>query len=66
MTWDGKRGPTWTHEHLRECEAREVMRWPRERRQAYYAKVKAARGEAGLRELVEAVNEQWRLNGELR
>ena len=40
------------------------MRWPRERRQAYYAKVKAARGEAGLRELVEAVKEQWRAHGE--
>lgn len=66
MTWDGTKGATWTVEHLRACEAREVMRWPRERRQAYYAKVKAVRGEAGLRELVEAVNEQWRLNGELR
>lgn len=50
---------TWGEKHRKECEAREVMRWSREKRAEYYADVKKRRGEAALKELIEEVNKQW-------
>ena len=43
-----------------ECEARWVMRQPREQRAAYYEDVKKKRGEASLSKLIEDVREQWK------
>lgn len=48
-------------EHLRNCEARTVMRWPKERRQSFYARVLKHRGKSGLNDLKERVNEQWKI-----
>lgn len=53
---------TWGETHRRECEARSVMRWPQERRQAYYAEVKKRRGDAALRGLVTEASKQWKLS----
>lgn len=50
---------TWGEKHRKECEAREVMRWSREKRAEYYADVKKRRGETALKELIEEVNKQW-------
>ena len=35
------------------------MKWSREARQDYYAKVKAKRGEAEMQQLVDEVKRQW-------
>lgn len=50
---------TWGEKHRKECEAREVMRWPREKRVEYYANVKKCRGETAAQELINNVREQW-------
>lgn len=50
---------TWTETHRHECEAREVLKWDRERRLAYYGQVKAKRGEAAMQRLVDEVKRQW-------
>lgn len=54
-----KKSCTWSETFRRECEAREVMRWEREKRQGYYADVKKRRGEKALQSLVDEVNRQW-------
>lgn len=50
---------TWSEKHRRECEARTVLRWPREKRTEYYADVKKRRGDAAAQELIRNVREQW-------
>jgi len=37
------------------------MVWPRERRQEYYARVKAVRGDAAAAVLIADVNREWRM-----
>lgn len=50
---------TWSEAHRAACEARTVMRWPRENRASYYAEVKKKRGEKARADLVAAVNAAW-------
>ena len=50
---------TWGEKHRQECEAREVMRWSREKRAEYYGDVMKRRGEAAAQELIKNVREQW-------
>jgi hypothetical protein len=50
---------TWGEKHRKECEARTVMRWEREKRTAYYADVKKRRGEAEAQELIKEAKVQW-------
>ena len=50
---------TWGEKHRRECEARSVLRWPREKRTEYYADVKKRRGNAAAQELIRAVRAEW-------
>lgn len=47
-----------------ECEARWVMRLPKEERQAYYAMVKERRGEAAAQRLVADVRKLWSEKGQ--
>lgn len=56
----GQQSCTWSEEHRFACEAREVMRWPGEKRKDYYAKVKINRGESALATLIAVVNREWR------
>lgn len=42
------------------CEAREVMRWPSEKRRNYYVMVAEKRGEEAARKLTRDVSEAWR------
>ena len=53
---------TWSEAWRAECEAREVMRWSREKRAEYYADVKKLRGEAAAQELIKNVREQWTIS----
>ena len=53
---------TWGDQHRKECEAREVMRWSREKRTEYYSDVKKRRGDAALKELIEEVKKQWTIS----
>lgn len=55
-----KQNCTWAEKHRRECEARTVMRWDKDRRNAYFSDVKKKRGEAAAKELIGEVNEQWK------
>lgn len=50
---------TWSEEWRAQCEARSVMRRPKEERAAYYADVKRYRGEKGLQDLIERVRNEW-------
>lgn len=50
---------TWGENHRRECEARTVLRWPREKRTEYYADVKKRRGDAAAQELIRTVRAEW-------
>ena len=50
---------TWGEKHRLECETREVLRWDRLTRLAYYADVKKKRGETAAQELTKNVREQW-------
>lgn len=50
---------TWSPQHLATCEAREVMRWPGQKRAEYYADVKKRRGDAAAQELIKEVKKQW-------
>jgi len=54
--------PDCTHSeaHRAACEARTVMRWPRSRRQDFYALVKKVRGEQAARELSQNVSDEYR------
>jgi hypothetical protein len=56
--------PAWTYtdQFRHECEARRVMRLPKDEREATYAHVARARGPAAARELIEEVKRQWKLN----
>ena len=51
---------TYTEQHRAECEARDVMRMPKERRDKYYSGVKKNRGEAAVLKLIEEVKRQWK------
>ena len=53
---------TWGEKHRRECEARTVLRWSREKRAEYYADVKKRRGEAAAKDLVTEVKRQWHIS----
>lgn len=53
---------TWGESHRRECEARSVMRWSREKRTEYYANVKKRRGDAAAQELIREVRKQWNIS----
>lgn len=43
-----------------ECEARQVLKWPKERRAKYYAMVVEKRGTAAAQALRDAVNVEWK------
>lgn len=51
---------TWSEQYRAQCEARVVMRWPKEKRQAYYRQVAKTRGEAAARALIAAVRREWK------
>jgi hypothetical protein len=51
---------TWGEKYRKECEARVVMRWKKDRRQAYYQKVAKTRGKAAARALIAAVRQEWK------
>lgn len=61
----GEERPTWTEQHRRECEARQVMKLSHDERRAYYLAVRVKRGEDAARELVTEVNRQWKKANEL-
>lgn len=48
-------------EFRRECEAREVMKWPKEQRVAHYQAIKEIRGQKAADELVAEVKRQHQL-----
>lgn len=50
---------TFTERFRQECEAREVLGWDKGRRRAYYAQVKAKRGEQAMQQLVADVKRLW-------
>ena len=50
---------TWSREHLQQCEAKAVMRLPREKRVEYYAAVLKQRGKAAMEDLRSRVNAAW-------
>ena len=50
---------TWSEQYRAQCEARIVMRWEKDRRQAYYQKVAKTRGEAAACALIAAVRQEW-------
>jgi hypothetical protein len=50
---------TWGEAHRLQCEARQVMRWDRLTRLAYYADVKKKRGQAAAQHLIEETKKQW-------
>ena len=56
-----KPGCTHSEQHRAACEARTVMRWPKQRRQDFYALVKKSRGEHAARKLAAEVSEQWKI-----
>lgn len=47
---------------MQACEARHVMRWPREKRANYYEDVLKKRGPAALAELKRRVGAAWKTN----
>jgi hypothetical protein len=49
---------THTEQHRLECEARTVMGWTKEKRQAFYAGVKKNRGDNAVKELIGEVKRQ--------
>jgi hypothetical protein len=55
-----KAGCTWSEQYRAQCEARVVMRWEKDRRQAYYQKVAKTRGEAAARALIAVVRREWK------
>jgi hypothetical protein len=57
---DGTAVDTSSDEHRRDCEARTVMRWPREARANFYRQVRERRGEARAQQLIDDVNRLWR------
>jgi hypothetical protein len=50
--------PAQIEQHRRECEAREVIKWDKERRQAHYIGVEKKRGRAAMLELWEEAKRQ--------
>ena len=50
---------TWSELYRAQCEAKTVMRWAKEKRQAYYREVAKTRGEAAARALIAAVRQEW-------
>ena len=56
---------TWSEPHRAACEAREVMRWDGEARRAYYAKVRAVRGQDAAAGLIAAVNREGKATSSL-
>ena len=42
------------------------MRWPKQRRQDFYALVKKSRGEHAARKLAAEVSEQWKIGAAIR
>lgn len=44
------------------AEAREVMRWPKEKRQRFYEQVAAKRGQEAATALIEEVQRQWHID----
>lgn len=46
----------------RECEAREIMKWELQKRQAHYAAIREKRGELAAKELINEVKKQYRLS----
>lgn len=51
-----------SEQHRHECEARTVMRWPREERMAYYGLVADKRGRAAAEALRDEVMRQHRID----
>ena len=52
---------TSSEQFRRECEARHIMMFPKDRRKAYYQGVKEKRGEAAEKELIAEVKRQYKL-----
>lgn len=50
-----------SEEYRRQCEARQVLKWGREKRQEYYRGVEAKRGPAAASELIAEVKRQYKL-----
>jgi hypothetical protein len=51
-----------SQDFMRECEAREVMKWPRDKRTAHYEAIKLKRGQAASTALVDEVRKQYRIH----
>lgn len=64
MTKCDKPDCTWSENYRRECEARLVMQWSREKRNEHYAAVKTRRGDVAVSELISEVNRQWTIKGD--
>lgn len=53
-----------TEQYRRECEARQVLKWPKEKRQAHYEAIRVIRGDKATEELIAEVKRQHRLSQE--
>lgn len=50
--------------HRRECEARLVLKWPKEKRRAHYEAIRVIRGDKATDELITEVKRQYRISQE--
>lgn len=51
---------TWSEAHRARCEARTVMRWPKQERSKYYGMVAEKRGRSAAQRLMADVSEEWK------
>lgn len=51
-------------DHRRQCEARVVLKWPKEKRQAHYEAIRGIRGNKATEELITEVKRQYRISQE--
>ena len=46
-------------EHMLDCEARELLRWPKDKRLEYYKEIARRRGAESEKDLIRRVKLQW-------
>lgn len=50
-----------SEKHRKECEARQVLKWSKEKRKEYYTGVQRERGAKAKDELIAEVNRQYKI-----
>lgn len=51
-------------EHMRDCEARELLKWTKDKRLEYYKAIAKRRGAEAEKDLIRRVKIQWALQQE--